>query len=303
MANNPSDIRLAVTKESVPGTTPANPSYNVLDTSGSIGLKASTDWLDSSARRADRQSAGGRKINKSISDGFTLHMHRDAGVDVLLESGLSGTFSGDTLKASNVDTPLTFEKRMTVAGGYLFRRFEGCYVSKLTLTGDASSNVELAVEVVGMDDDTDTAEASGSTYINAADTLKLDGEDVVITVAGVTLDYTKFELSIESSRAAQFKMGSAAARGVGTEGNTAVKGSLEFFRDDWSPETVMVPDEGVELTITLAGGADGLTFTIPSAQFRYPEDGEDGAKVIASVEFSGKRDDTEGTSILVTKLA
>ena len=302
MSYNPSDTRFAIVKETTPGETPDTPGFLSLDYVPGSEPTYESDWLESPVRRPNRGSAGGRKVAFKVSGGLESQLFRDAAIDLLLESGLSGEFDGATLKGGANDTSLTIEKVMSDGSNDLYRRWSGIQVSKVTVAGEATDNVTISFDLVGMKGETATAILTGASYADASDALKLAGPDVAMSVAGLSVDYTKFEISVEFDREATNQFGSVAARGVGTSGVRKVSGSVEFFREDWSPESVMIPDDGQNLTVTVGAGADGYEFTIPSAQFKIPQDSEDGSKQLVSAEFMGQDDSAAGTNIIVTRL-
>ena len=116
----------------------------------------------------------------------------------------------------------------------------------------------------------------------------------------LTVDFLKFEYTVEHTREALNKLGSASARGIATSGFRKVNGSVDFFREDWTPETVLLSASGAALTLPIGSGVNGYSINIPVAQFRIPKDGEEGAAATVSAEFMAK--ETAGATT-ITKLA
>lgn len=301
MAVNPSDTRYAISKETVAGTTNATPAFLVLDYMDGTEVVYESDWLESPTRRANRASSGGRPVAFKVTGSLKQHFARDAATDLLLESGLSGTFNTNVLSSGANDTSFTIEKRMSNSEDtQLYSYFTGCQVTKLTISGTANGNIEFSADIIGMARTTGTAQKTGATYANPSNAMKLAGVDVVPSIAGLTVDFLKFEYTVEHTREALNKLGSASARGIATSGFRKVNGSVDFFREDWTPETVLLSASGAALTLPIGSGVNGYSINIPVAQFRIPKDGEEGAAATVSAEFMAK--ETAGATT-ITKLA
>ena len=307
---NPSDISFAITTEVTPGTTPATGVYKKLDHVPGTAPSYTSDFIESPVLSANRASAGNRKTNFRVENGLKSHLCRDDAIELLMQSAFSGVWTeagavgegGDTLKASDVDTSLTIEKK--VAGSpTLYSRYNGCQVSKMALSVEASGNAEVSFDVMGMGRTTATS-ASALTYENASSNLKLTGRDVSsVSIAGLTgIQFRSLELSVEHSREARDAFGSASAVGIGTSGNRKVMLKLSFYRTDFTPEAVLVGDAPVAVSFTIGSGVDGFTFTLPAATAAVPADAEDGSKYMVEVEFTARRDETAGTDLMVTRL-
>lgn len=301
---NPSDISWALIKEVTPNTTPASPAFLKIDhIEGDLQYNA--DFIESQVVKANRASAGGRKVGFKDEGSLKVHLHRDAAIDALLESALSGTFTSNTLKAGSTDTSLTIEKKLLASdASALYRRYTGCQVSKFALSCEASGNAEVTFDILGMAASTGTAILTSATYANASTTTKLTGLDIgTFTIAGLSSpEVRKVELSVEQNREAHDKFGSASARAIGTSGNHKVRLSVEFYRADWSPETLFAnSDTAVAVSFSIGTLTNGYTFTLPAAVPMMPQMASDGSKELVKLEFAGSYDGTALTDISVTR--
>ena len=303
MSFNPSDNRFAIIAEATAGTTPATPAFITFEHEESNNVNYTAEWIDSPNVKPNRGSAGGRNVSFSTTGSLSSHVFRDPAIDLLLESGLSGSFTADVLKGGAADKSLTIEKRMGVSGGYRYHRVSGSQVSKTSFSGKASENCMIAFDTVGMAFDNDGAIITGATYADPASTTRLAGPDVTVSIAGLTVDHLSYSVDVEFARSAQFKFGSTAARGIGTSGVRKVSGEIEFFMPASDYFATLADPDGLALTITMGSGANGYELLIPRAQFQIPEDANDGSAIIVKAGFMGADDDALGTNIQITRLA
>lgn len=301
---NPSDTTYAIIKEAVAGTTPATPAFIPFDYIAGDAPSFSAEMVSSNVQKASRASAGARKAGFSVGGGLRTHFRRGNHIDLMLESALSGTYSANVLKASNVDTNFTIEKRMLEGATPYFHRFTGCQVSDMTLSCEASGNAEIAFGVIGMNRTTATTIVTGATYPVVANSTNLMGLDVsAFTVAGLTADFRSLELSVSHNREAQDKFGSASARAIGTSGFRTVTLRASFYRTDLSADTLLATsDAPIAVSFTIGSGVNGYTFSLPAANYSVPQDAEDASKALIEVEFTAAYDNTAGTDLVITKL-
>lgn len=306
---NPSDISFSLIKETTAGTIPGSGALLKFDHVPGTAPAYTSDFIESPVLSAGRASGGNRKVNYRVEQGIKTHFCRDAAIELLLASALSGTWveagtvgdAGDTLKAGDTDSSLTIEKKVSGTTS-LYSRYTGCQVSKFALTVEASGNAEASFDVMGMGRTTATT-ATSLTYSNASTKLKLAGPDVSsVTIAGLTgVQFRSLELSVEHNREAQDAFGSTAAVGIGTSGNRKVMLTLTFYRENFTPESVLAGDAAVAVSFTIGSGAEGYTVTLPAATASVPSDEADGSKYLVKVEFSARRDATLGTDLQITR--
>lgn len=305
-----SDISFGLIKEVTAGTTPASGIYLKMDHVPGTAPNYTSDFLESPVLSANRSSAGNRKTNFRVDGGVKTHFCRDAAIELLLSSALSGDWvetgavgdAGDVLKAGDTDTSISIEKK--VAGTpALYSRFNGCQVSKFALTCQASGNAEASFDFMGMGRTTATT-ASALTYANASSNTKLNGADVSsVTIGGLSgVTFRSLELNVEHNREARDGFGLTSAIGIGTSGNRKVTLKVSFYRESFSPETVLAGDASVAVSFTIGSGVNGYTVTLPAATANTPMDAEDGSKYLVEVEFTAKYDATAGTDLMITRI-
>jgi hypothetical protein len=203
--SNPADTKYALVREVVEGTTVATPAFTFLDYIPGADFKLDTKSLSSDVMRQNRSMAGFRRTNRSASGSLKTHFRRDTAIDMLLESGMSGTWSGNVLKAGTTDCTHTIEKIMYEKGVPDYTRALGMMVRSFNLTVDASSNAEITFDMIGMNKTVSTSMITGATYTDPTQGQELIGDDVgVISIAGLNgLVYNSIELSVEHTREAK----------------------------------------------------------------------------------------------------
>jgi len=263
-----------------------------------------SDVITSSVQKRNRASGGARKANYRVEGSLKTQLKRDAAVDLLLESGLSGTFATNVLKAGNTDTSVTFEKKMLEGATPYYHRFTGVQVSSVSLSCEASGAAEISFGLIGMDRSTSTTAIASSTYAATASTTNLTGLDVsAVTVAGVSADFRSLELTVEHDREAQDKFGTPSARGIGTSGFRTVKLTVTLYRADLSVDTLFAKsDTPVAVSFTIGSALNGYTFALPAATANIPQDSEDASKALVTIEFTAQYDNTALTDLQITKL-
>lgn len=308
---SPTDISFAVAKETVAGTTPANPAWKKVDHIPGTSPVYTSDFTEASVVTAGRASAGASKTNFRVEGGIKTNFNADDAIDLFLQSAFAGewTEAGETgegddiLKASDKDTSLSVRKTINGAAP-LVSRHTGIQVSKMTLTCEASGHAEIQFDFMGMGRVVGApAVMAGETFQEASTTAKLTGKNVSVSIGGLTgVQFRSFELTVEQTKEAFDTFGSTSAAGIGTNGNRKANLNLSFYRKDLQPETLFGEDGTVPVTITVGAAGNGYSFTIPAATSSVPTDEEDGAKMLVSLEMTAKRDATAGTDIFATRL-
>ncbi|GGD64576.1 hypothetical protein GRI62_11880 [Erythrobacter arachoides] len=302
MAYSPSDTQFAVVGETVSGVTPATPAFKIFPHNSGDNITSTSEWIDSPAVRPNRGSNGGRRAAYSTAGTLNAHFQRDASIDLLLASGFSGAWNTATLKGGATDSSVTVEKLMKDSVNR-YHRVLATQVSKTTFSGKATDNVMVSFDLVGTTFTNSSAIVTGATYADPATTLGLAGEDVTMTLGGLTVDFVSFETMVEFDRSAQFMFGSTAARAIGTAGQRKVSGSVEFFMPSTDYFASLAAPAGLPLVITMGSGVNGYRLTVPAAQFRVPEDSEDGSAIIVKADFSGANTTADGTNIILERLS
>lgn len=307
MANfNPTDQIVALCAETVPGTPNATPTFLKVDRLAGDELQSTNDFVESNVIRSSRSSAGGRKYNFGTGGSLKTEFFRDAAVDLLIQSVLSGTWSSNVIKGGTTDTSFTYEKTyVDTTGTKQYWRAAGCQGTKLSLSCEASGMSSFSADILGYKDIVSTATMiTGATYTNPSSTTKLCGLDITsVSVAGLTApDFRKLELTVDQPREILDRFGNSGGRGIGASGMRKVSLSLEFYRSDWIPET-LTSDTPIAVSFTIGGTGTGYTISLPAANItNRPQNSGDGAKQIVRMDFIGAEDSGTGTNIQITRL-
>jgi|GEM_PF-1597461 len=302
---SPSDRSFAIIAETTPGTLPGTGVLLPFDPIPGTRPSFRADELTSPALSRLRASRGSRRSNFRVEGGLRGHFARGAAMELLLESALSGLWTTNVLRAAATDRSVAIEESLPEGGVMLYQRFLGCMVAGFNLECAYDGNAEASFDVLGMSRQTATA-ATALTYGTSPTTLPLAGADVsAVSIAGLAgstaPDFVNLTLGVTHNREPQGGFGSAAARAIGTSGARAVTLGLRFYREDFSPETV-IGDTPLDVQFTIGAGANGFTFRLPRAFGSIPTDSDDASKALVDVTFTASFDPTLGTDFQITRL-
>lgn len=309
MAISPSNDRFGIVKETVAGTTPATPVILDLPFKAGTELTIEHDTVKSEVNKANRAADPSSKVNYRVGGGLQSELKRSTVYDTLFESGVSGTWSGSTLKGGNTDTSLTVVKRIAATSGDVYFYHRGAQVSSFSLSVATGTKANISYEFVGMTREHTATEIASSTYTPTASTLALSGSHIAnVSVDGLTAICRSIELSVSHNREAHdgFESGGDAI-GVGTGGLREVMLTMQFYRDPdspLSPETLFSKnDTPLAVSFEIGSGANGYRITLPAATASEPTSETDNSKSLFTVVFNGSDDATAGTDIIIEKLA
>jgi hypothetical protein len=320
MAINPSDTEWAICVAGPDGRFPTSPAFKRAETLVGSTLTGVADPIVSETRRKGRTNAGQRLVNPRVEGTLnTEFTYGDAAIDMLLESAFSGKFNPQgRMLAGTTETVFCAERRWIDGESSLFTRMFGCMVSELAINAEAGGIVTADFTVLGQGTEAVTdadgnelasarATLEGATYAAAATNTKFAGPDVKnITIAGLgEVDYSTFNFTLTQDRAAQTKLGSAYARGVGTAGKSS-EIAATFYRADLAPEKLIkngIENPAVAISWEYNFGDFGYRVTT-LAQPSFPEDSEDGANQMVSITFVpiGHMVDGQDTDFVIEKL-
>jgi len=304
MSISPSDTRFAIVAETVAGTTPTTPVFQVFPFIQGTEPALVSDVVTSEVVRANRSSEGQRKTNFRVEGGLSSQLRRGAVFDLLLQSALSGTWVTNNLNAGNTDTSFTVEKTMFAGATPFFHRFVGCQVSSMNISVSAESTCDVSFDIMGLDRTTATTIVTGATYTQPTATLPLTGLDITnVTVAGLTAVCRSIDFTVEHEREAHDQLGAASALRIGTGGIRSVTATMTFYRTDLSPDTLLAKsDTPVAVAFNLGSGANGYRIEMPAANYNVPADEVDGSKQLFTVEFRAAFDSVLGTDLRISRL-
>lgn len=302
---SPSDRSFAIIGETVAGVLPGSGNLLPVDYIPGTRPRFTADQLASQTLSQSRASRGSRRVNYRTEGGMRLHFCRDAAVELLLESALSGAWATNVLKAGRTDRSIAIEERLVEGAGSLYQRFLGCQVGNFTLECSYDGNAEASFDVLGMSRQTATT-ASSLTYATVGSGLKLTGADVsAVSIAGLsgstTPDFVNLSLAVRHNREAQGGFGSTSARAIGTAGFRDVQLTLRFYREDFSPETV-IGETPLAVSFTIGSGTNGYTVLLPAAYGSVPDDQDEESKALVEVTFAAAFDAISETDLQITRL-
>lgn len=295
------DTIFSFIRETVPGTTPANPVFQTMDVNSGGDFTFGGDIVTSDLMRKNRMNAAAVLLNQSASGNLTTHARREAIIDGHIEAAIGGAFNASVAKAGNTDFYYTVEKRMLEKGAPMYFRFAGVKVSGMTVSVEKGGNAEMSFDYVGAGRTTASAIVTGSSYATPALGTPLSAKDVgSITVGGLTAKYTSLEFSVENAHEPVFVLSNDSAVDVNvTPAPRMIKCTVKALRQSLAVDALA--GTTVAVVLPIGGVGTGYSFAFKGVVL-VPQDEVDGSSAIVSMEITGVEDTVAGTDLTVTKL-
>lgn len=292
----------AVVAETVPGTTPATPSFKILRDITATGAPQRNDRR-SPERRGDRMAANMSTGLASYPRAIQLPFTRDAGTDILWASLLCNAWAVDALKNASARQPFTLEEKFAGSGANPYRRQTGCIVDGAQIAFQVGDPGRLTFNLKGFGESMDNAAIAGATYAQPS-----PGEDPV-TPADIKVNdlfgiadakVMALNMTIANNTDERWSWGSVDPFEIGL-GAFDVNGQVQFYfgqSSDYS--TFMQRQSGVTLDLTLgraAGKKDQLI--IPKADVWNPDISDPGASGahLVTLNFMARFDATSNAAL------
>ena len=223
----------AVVAEVTQGTTPASPAFKLLRDS-SVSGSPQRGAQRSPERRPDRMAANMVSGLASFPKTINMPFARDAGLDILLESLLCGTWTANVLKNGSTKKPFSLEEKYEGGATDPYRRYAGCLCDSLRMSmplaggGDAAT---MAFTIKALSETTATTALGSSTY--AAPTPGYDPvSSIDITVNSLfgisSPKVMSLDMTISNAMRDNYAFGSASPFAIGL-GNFDVTGQVQLY--------------------------------------------------------------------------
>lgn len=222
--------RVAYVAEVVAGTTPANPAFKVLRTTGE-GLDVARKLVFSgelNGARGERNHA----VASASGSGEVNFEFSDATLEDLLESALRSAWATDVLTDANTPKTFTLEVTFEQGGTDTYKRFTGSEVNTLALNLRAGEIVTGSLGFLSRTGDFASAAIAGAAYTAGnAEAIAIGGDVSGLTLASLTVGcVSALTLSINNNLSPRECLGSIAPTEFGA-GKIEVTGSISMLLD------------------------------------------------------------------------
>lgn len=164
-------VQIAIVEESVYGTTPSNPVFQIVRTTGESVAFAPTTTR-SNEMNPRRQVTDSILTGGQVSGDINFELAYEAWFETLLEGALCNVWGGSPdqlLTMSDTLKSYTIEKKIPVPGGTTqYHRFTGCCVNGLSLNIRPNQPITGSFTFVGKSPSIGTSALSGATYTDPA---------------------------------------------------------------------------------------------------------------------------------------
>lgn len=301
-----SQSRLAYVVETVPGTTPATPTFKVMrEVSESIVLRKTT--INSDEIRADANLSSiidvGRMVEGSVNAELSYGTFDD-----FLESLFRSTWASNVLKNGVTQKSFTLEKTFEQGTTDNFIRYRGCKVNTLELNLETRQIVRANFGIMGLGSPTPTqAIIAGATYSapNSNPVLNANANIGSLVLGGVTSSpkIRSASLRFTSNLYANDILGQYEPDSHGI-GRFEVSGELDTYFENIDVYSAIVGHSDVSLALTI-GAASGSKYTISLPKLKLqegsPQIGGNSQPVRLSVPFQAYYDSTLDATCSITR--
>lgn len=303
-----SQVRLADVSETVIGTIPATPAFQIMRyRTASVRVNKQTDISDEV--RADRNVPGitdvGRNVSGSIETRFSYGTY-----DTWLERLLCSAFSTNVLKNGVTHKAGTLEMTYEQGATDSYIRYTGCRWNTLGLNMRSRQPVQATWGIMGIGSPTPTtAIISGATYTAATTTEDFNaGLNVAnLSIASTTLVATPkvqaLSLNINNNIYQVDVVGQYDPYGHGL-GRFDVSGSMTVLFESLAAYSAILAHEDVAIGFDLTDAAGNkYTFALPKVKLidGGPAAPGNGQPVVLEVPFTAFYDAISSASISITK--
>jgi hypothetical protein len=308
-----SNTRFTYITETVAGSTPTTPAFNIVPVND-FSILLSKDVFTDASILGDRQNHFLKHGNKKVSGDITTTLlgvgaspSGNTLFDPWFESLLNSTWTSNVLKIGNTLKNFTFEKTITdTSGTSNYFRFKGVQATALTLDVSLTAPVKAKWSFIGLDaDSVATTAITGSTYtpipsapqpivhINAQNSFKEGG---VATALMTQLSFT-----INNGSDSNFALGNAVAQSI-TSSRASITGTATYYFSDASLMNKFINETSSSLEVKLSDGTRSYTFFFPAVVYSAAtQTVMNENTLVVTMPFTAVYDATSGTSLQITR--
>lgn len=300
------DLSVSIAKETEEGkalTTGSRQELPVKNTQAPLTFAVGKVTDDT--RRAKRDTAAPTDGMGSVSGTLTASLRECDAIELLMESALSGEFDENGVLASS-DTDVFFTVFQTLkdeATKFLGYVDSGCQATKMTISGQATSDssVSVAFDVMGLS--RERKEQKSTLAVDGANKPAFDYIDVGnLKIDKQPIEFTDLDFSTGVARAGRRVFGSKNAKGLAPSANRETALTLKVFRTGFDIDD-LVEGDPVEVSFEVKKeGGSGYLVTLTHAKATRPTDELSDTGLLANIEFTGHRKDNATPSVIVKRI-
>ena len=304
MANS-SQTRLAEIRETVFGTTPSAPAFNVLRFVPPLSTSPTINTVQSAEMRSDRNVSDSIVVGETAS--FTLPFELSYGsYDGLLESLMYNAWSTNVLKNGVTEKSHTLEVTYETGTTDAYHRFKGAIANTLSLSMDSQSLVTGSFGFIAKEFEQAEAAIASSTYtaVNSNPIVNTSTGFASLAVTGLTSPaVTSLTLDISNNITPALVLGSKFAR-EHIAGQFSVTGTMSLYFENDEAMTIALADTVADLTFKVGGASElNYVFVLGSIKLGNPTVTAGGADqpLILEVPFTGIYDSSDAATLKITR--
>lgn len=313
---NSADPTYSIIEEVTPGVTPeVGTRYELPVSTDQAPPVYSTAEITSNTKRPKRASNGSQQGMSSVEWTPEFRLIKSEFMDLLLKSGLSGTWATNKLSAADVDTFFSVETCLKADTGVdpdpangMYYVDAGCIVNSVDISGQAGDGVTISFGMLGLsreESDVEQPTTLAAVATGAKEFTYKDIKNVKLYTGASTfveLGVSSISLTIPHEREIRQICGQQEGVDIGTSGARKITGELSIYRESFQINTD-VTGLPQKLTFEVANSDGGYRFTIPGATFQRPTDELSGSSVLANLSLTGAQyDETAGTDIFIERI-
>lgn len=287
-------------KETVFGTTPANPIFKAFR-HNSTSLNLNRASFGSDELRSDRMIADHRAGTRSVEGNIVTELSRTSHDD-FLAAALCGDWVGNVLKAGAVRNSFTLERDFSDVGEFM--RYRGAQVDTLQIGMTTGAVVGMTFGFWAQGMDVAQAEILGATYPAAPTTPTMDAISGSISEGGAPIAVaTEVTLNLSNNLNPRFVIGSAESLEPSI-GRSNLTGTVGAYFENSALYQKYLSNANSSLEITCSDGVDTFIYLIPRLKYTggdVPVSGE--GPVSITMPFQAILDPVTGTNFQITRSA
>lgn len=295
---NSSETQLAYVAESVYGTTPSTPSFQIARMT-SESLNANIENITSDEIRADRNVADLIQVGSDAGGNVNFELSYGS-FDDWLESVMFNSWASNVLKNGATQKSFTLEKLFETGTTDNYHRFVGAVANTMTLNIQAKQIVTGEFGFMAKGFSSAQSAITGATYTsaNSNDVINAASNFANLSMTGVSSpEITALTLSINNNLRQQPIIGSVQSKGIGT-GRFEVTGELTAYFENKDLYELFINGTATDLSFTLGGSSSKkYQFDLGKIKFETGEviAGGNDQDVMAKMTYTALYDGTDNT--------
>ena len=287
--------------ESVYGTTPATPAFQLLRNTGCT-LAITKDGVLSEEAHSDRQIRelrhGNRQCGGEISGELSYGTYDD-----LLQAVLGGTWTSDVLKAGTERRSFSMIRQFQDLATKDNHLFTGCELNSWSLSASSGQIIKTGFGIVGQDMAISDDPPAGSTFPVVTTTNVFDTFTGVLKENNTTIAVvTEISLALDNGLNPLFVIGSDKTI-LPSISKSNLTGSMTVFFQDATLLEKFLDETASDIELTLIDPA-GNSYEILLPNIKYtggqPDTASEG-EITLTMPFQALYDATEATNIKITR--